>query len=80
MVPILAVYQPDITIVVECLFCFISDLAFENALNKIMVNEKQTNSMDNGSCQTSHDQACDLGGDTFQVSNLCYILQSRFNS
>ena len=45
-----------------------------------MVNEKQTNSMENGSCQTSHDQACDLGGDTFQVSNLCYILQSRFNS
>ena len=45
-----------------------------------MVNEKQTNSMENGSCQTSHDQAFHLGGDTFQVSYLCYILQSRFNS
>ena len=79
-VPILPAYQPDITIVFECLFYFISDLAFKNALTKIMVNEKQTNSMDNGSCQTSHNQACHLGGNTFQVSNLCYILQSRFNS
>ena len=79
-VPILPVYQPDITIVFKCLFYFISDLAFKNALTKIMVNEKQTNSMENGSRQTSHDQACHLGGNTFQVSNLCYILQSRFNS
>ena len=45
-----------------------------------MVNEKQTNGMENGSRQTSHNQACHLGGNTFQVSNLCYILQSRFNS
>ena len=69
--PVLPVYlKPDITIVVECFFYLISDLAFKNVLNKIMVNEKQTNSMENGSCQTSHDQAFHLNGGTSRVSKL----------
>ena len=47
-----------------------------------MVNEKQTNSMENGSRQTSHNQACHLGGNTFQVSNLatfCRVASTAIN-